>query len=83
VGEELLRDGVERVEDVVRRALLVRCGVDRWGVDLLVDERCVDERCVDERCVVVRWVVVRWGAERALEVRDDEERWTVRWAGSG
>ncbi len=85
VGEELLRDGVDRegVEELLRPALLVRWGVDRWGVDLLAEDRWEVDRCVVVRCVVVRWVDVRWGTERALEVRDDEERWAVRWAGSG
>lgn len=47
VGEELPREGVERVEVEVRRGLLVRCGVERW------------DRWGLLRCVVVRWEAER------------------------
>jgi len=47
VGEELPREGVERVEEEVRRGLLVRCGVERW------------DRWGLLRCVVVRWEAER------------------------
>ena len=69
VGDELtLRDGVERVEGLDRRTLVVRCGAERLAVD-----RCEEVRCEVVRCEVVRELV-------ALE---EVERWTERWAGSG